>query len=256
MTPHVYDRIGEGYRDARRPDPRIAARIVAALGDSASVVNVGAGAGSYEPAITVCAVEPSAAMIAQRPPGAAPAIQASAESIPLPDACADASLAVLTVHHWADPLAGLAELRRIARRRVVVLTWDQHGGDGFWLTRDYIAENYAWDSQRFLALEQIASALGGGPDGGRSDVRIEAVPIPHDCSDGFLAAYWRRPAAYLDPRNRASMSNFALPGAPRCEEGLARLAADVASGEWARRYADLLERKELDVGYRLVIADL
>ena len=254
MTASVYDAIGGGYRDARRPDSRIAARIVAALGNAASVVNVGAGTGSYEPATTVFAVEPSTAMIAQRPAGAAPALQAAAEAIPLPDGYADAALAVLTVHHWADPRAGLAELRRIARQRIVVLTWDRHGGDGFWLTRDYIAENYAWDSRRFLALEQIAAALGDGRRSGR--VRVVPVPIPHDCSDGFLAAYWRLPAAYLDPRRRASMSNFALPGAPQCEEGLARLAADVASGAWARRYADLLPLDELDVGYRLVIADL
>ena len=136
------------------------------------------------------------------------------------------------MHHWADPVAGLAELRRIARRRVVVLACDRRGGEGFWLTRDYIAENYAWDSTRFTPLEQIVEVLADGAGGG---VRIEPVPVPHDCADGFLAAYWRRPAAYLDRQVRASMSNFALPGAPPCEEGLARLAADV--------------------GYRLVIAD-
>lgn len=129
MTAPAYDAIGGGYRDARRPDSRIAARIVTALGNSASVVNVGAGTGSYEPATTVVVVEPSAAMIAQRPAGAAPALQAAAEAIPLPDGCAGAALAVLTVHHWADPVAGLAELRRIARRRIVVLTWDRLAAD-------------------------------------------------------------------------------------------------------------------------------
>jgi SAM-dependent methyltransferase len=249
MPDPVYDLIGGGYRSARQSDPRIAARIESALGGARSVVNVGAGSGSYEPPTTVYAVEPSAAMIAQRPPGAAPALQAAAEAIPLPDDFADAALAVLTVHHWLDPEGGLAELCRIARRRVVVFTWDRCGSDGFWLTRDYIQDNYAWDSQRFLPLARVAAALGG-------QVRIEPVPIPYDCADGFLAAYWRRPTAYLDPRIRASMSNFALPGAPACEEGLARLAAELASGEWARRHADLLALDELDVGYRLVIADL
>lgn len=248
MGAPVYDAIGGGYQLARRPDPRISSRIETALGDAQSIVNVGAGNGSYEPPTTVCAIEPSVTMIAQRPEHAAPAVQAAAEAIPLPDDFADAALAVLTVHHWHDPERGLAELCRIARRRVVVFTWDRHGSDGFWLTRDYIQDNYAWDSRRFLPLARVAAALG-------EQARVEPVPIPHDCADGLLAAYWRRPAAYLDPRIRASMSNFALPGAPPYEEGLARLATDLASGEWTRRYADLLALDELDVGYRLVIAD-
>lgn len=188
-------------------------------------------------------------MIELRPEHAAPALQAAAETIPLPDGFADGALTVLTVHHWHDPERGLAELCHIARRRVVVLTWDRHGSDGFWRTPDHIQDNYAWDSRRFLSLQRVMAALGG-------QVRVEPAPIPHDCADGFLAACWRRPAAYLDPRIRASMSTFALPGAPPCEEGLARLATDVASGAWVRRNSELLALEELDVGYRLVIADL
>lgn len=255
MTAH-YDTIGEGYAAARRPDQRIAARVAAALGDATSVVNVGAGAGAYEPAATVLAVEPSQRMIDQRQPGAAPAVRASAESLPLPNGCADASLALFTVHHWTDATAGLRELRRVARRRVVVLTWDRLGGAGFWLVRDYIAENYAWDSRRFRPIADIAAVLAApSPAGPAWDVRIELLPILHDCADGFLGAYWRRPEAYLDPRVRASMSNFSMPGAPPVDEGLTRLAADLESGTWHDRYSDLLALDELDVGYRLVIAE-
>ncbi|MBB5867139.1 SAM-dependent methyltransferase [Allocatelliglobosispora scoriae] len=244
----VYDSIGATYSSTRRPDPRIAARIHSALGDARTVVNVGAGAGSYEPAGTVLAVEPSAVMIAQRPAGAAPAVQAVAESLPVADDAADAVMALLTVHHWTDLAAGLAELRRIARRRVVVLTWDQRVTREFWLLREYVPEATAIDETRAVPVEVLAELLGGA--------RIETVPVPHDCVDGFGAAYWRRPSAYLERVVRDGISMLAQTGEEALAPGLARLHADLASGRWHEQHADLLELDELDAGYRLVIADV
>ncbi len=250
MSGEKYDVIGSGYAERRRPDPRWAAAIHDALGDAASVVNVGAGAGSYEPPTTVVAVEPSATMIAQRPPGSAPCVQARAEALPLPDGHADAAMAVLTVHHWTDLRAGLAELRRVARRRVVIVHWDDAFTGHFWLMQDYIPANADWDRRRFPSLRDVLAGLGS------ATVELRVLPVPHDCSDGFLGAYWRRPAAYLDPTVRAAISNLAHPDAPPVDEGLARLADDLASGAWHERYADLLALDELDLGYRLVIAEL
>ncbi|WP_086766652.1 methyltransferase domain-containing protein [Streptomyces bobili] len=244
----TYDGIGATYADTRRPDPRIAARVRRALGNATSVINVGAGTGSYEPSYTVLAVEPSSVMIAQRPAGSAPALRASAESIPLADDSADAAMALLTVHHWSDLEAGIGELLRIARQRVVVLTFDPGINHRFWLLEEYLPEAAAFDSTRAVAVDRLAMLLGGA--------RIETVPIPHDCTDGFLAAFWRRPEAYLDPDVRAGISLFAQTGDEVVQQGLARLSDDLTSGRWHRRHADLLDRETLDVGYRLLVADL
>lgn len=242
----LYDTIGRGYAARRRPDPRVAARIHAALGDARSVVNVGAGAGSYEPEDRrVAAVEPSQVMVRQRPPGAAPAVRATAEALPLRDQSFDAALAVLTLHHWPSWRRGVAELRRVARRRVVILTYDA-ASPGFWLTADYFPSIAAADRATFAPIGELADALGGA--------RVEPVPIPADCTDGFLGAHWRRPAAYLDPGVRAGISAFARMADPA--PALARLAADLADGEWERRHGRHLPPDELDIGYRLVIADL
>jgi SAM-dependent methyltransferase len=229
----------------RREDPRIAARIRAALGDARTVLNVGAGAGAYEPAdLEVTAVEPSEVMRAQRPPGAAPVVAAAAEALPFPDDSFDAAMAVLTDHHWADHAQGLAELRRVARRRVL-FTWDEDTALDSWLVRDYLP-GFARFSRPTRPLEGMLDRLGGG--------RSEVVPIPHDCEDGFFHAYWRRPAAYLDAEVRAGISVFSLLPPGEVEEGLARLRADLESGAWRRRNTGLLELEELDLGYRLVIA--
>ncbi|WP_331767920.1 methyltransferase domain-containing protein [Embleya sp. NBC_00896] len=245
----IYDSIGATYGSTRRPDPRIAARIHAALGDAATVINVGAGTGSYEPPQTVRAVEPSQVMIAQRPAGSAPALQSAAESIPINDNAADAVMALLTVHHWSDLEAGIAELRRIARRRIVILTWDQDVfRRQFWLVREYLPEAAAFDDTRAVPIDRLTALLGGA--------RIEPVPVPHDCTDGFGAAYWRRPEAYLDPVVRAGISMLAQTGEDVIAPGLSRLEADLSSGRWHARHADLLDRDELDVGYRLLVADL
>ena len=237
-----YDAIGRSYGATRAEDPRIAAQIWAALGDARTVLNVGAGSGHYEPRDRdVTAVEPSPVMRAQRPPGAAPCVDAVAEALPFADGAFDAAMAILSDHHWPDHDGGLRELRRVARR-VVVLQWDSTDRERFWLARDYMP-GWALDVP---PLREALAALG--------PARFEVVPIPHDCRDGFLMAYWRRPAAYLDPVVRANISVFAL--MPDAEEAalVAALRADLESGAWAERNAAILDAKSLDLGYRLAIA--
>jgi SAM-dependent methyltransferase len=210
------------------------------------VVNVGAGPGSYEPATArVIAVEPSAAMIAQRPGDAAPVARAAAERLPFADESFDGALAVLSIHHWADRLAGLRELRRVARRRVVLLTYDPPSAGSFWLVARYLPAIHELDAPRFPSMEALADALG--------PVEVTAVPIPADCSDGFLGAFWQRPDAYLDPAVRRGMSVFGQLPAERVAPGLARLATDLASGEWDRRFGHLRRLASCDLGYRLVV---
>ncbi len=242
----LYDRIGVGYSATRRPDPRIADRIIQALADSASIVNVGAGAGSYEPRDRrVVAVEPSATMIRQRPLDSALVIRGTAERLPLLDGAVDSALAILTVHHWSDPARGLSEMRRVSRSRVVVLTWDQDVWESFWLIREYLSCAREVDRRRAMGIAEIASVLGGG--------EVQSVPIPHDCVDGFHGAFWRRPEAYLDPRIRAGISAYTAMPAEERDEGLRRLAEDIDSGAWEDRHRNLLDLDELDLGYRLIV---
>ena len=239
-----YDVIGRAYARRRRPDPRIARAIFSALGGARSVLNVGAGTGSYEPADrTVVAVEPSLVMIRQRPEGSAPAVRGSADRLPFADGSCDAALAVLTVHHWPNQRAGLEEMRRVARERMVILTWDTTH-PGFWLVRDYFPDLVEHDRRIFPTLGELEAVLGR--------VEVSAVPVPHDCVDGFLGAYWRRPEAYLNEEVRAGISTFARIGdvAPRIE----RLRGDLESGRWMDNNAELLGLEELDVGYRLVVS--
>jgi SAM-dependent methyltransferase len=241
---NAYERIGVGYAGRRRADPRLMRSIAEALDGESSVLNVGAGAGSYEPpGLTTVAVEPAATMIAQRAPGSAPCVRARAEALPFGDRTFAAGLAVLTIHHWSDWQAGLRELARVAREKVVLFTWDPDS-EGFWL-RDYLQEMLAADRRRFPKVAELRTVLG--------DVRVERVPIPHDCTDGFLGAYWRRPEAYLDPSIRQGISSLAGEELPA---GLARLASDLSGGVWARTYGHLLESEELDLGYCLVTAKL
>jgi SAM-dependent methyltransferase len=240
----LYDRIGRSYAATRREDPRIAAAIHAALGDARTVLNVGAGAGAYEPPDRdVTAVEPSAVMRAQRPAGSAPCIDAHAEALPFADGAFDAAMAVFSDHHWNDRPAGLRELRRVARR-AVVLQWDPASRDAFWLARDYLP-SFGYDVDGSFAAARAALGV----------TREEVVPIPHDCSDGFLLAYWRRPEAYLDATVRANISVFALLPAAEVDAMLAALRADLDSGAWERRNADLLDGDEYDLGLRLLIAE-
>lgn len=243
MTP-LYDAIGQGYAGSRRADPRIEAVLHEALGRAVTVLNVGAGTGSYEPASTVVAVEPSLVMVQQRPVGAAPVLRAVAEALPFPDGTFDAALAVLTTHHWSDPAAGLDELVRVSRRQVI-LTWDQQWSTShFWFVRDYLPEA----AERELGMAALDAVIAHWPD-----ASVSTVPVPHDCVDGFFAAWWRRPEAFLSPVVRASISGIALLDPVVVAAAVTRLGSDLQSGAWQRRYSDLLELDQLDCGYRLVV---
>jgi SAM-dependent methyltransferase len=245
-----YDDIAGEYTATRQPDPRIATRIHDALGDAHSIANVGAGSGAYEPQDRqVLPIEPSQRMIAQRAPGLARAIMGHAESLPLGSSSVDAAMACMTLHHWSDWRIGLQELRRVARKRVVIFTYDPSYAERFWLLRDYLPKLGRLDCARFPGIGEQRAATG-------EEVRVELVPIPHDCVDGFLAAYWRRPSAYLDQRIRVNISTFRLPGAERLLGGLDKLAEDLRTSRWQERNCDLLGRAELDLGYRLLVCEL
>jgi SAM-dependent methyltransferase len=208
------------------------------------VLNVGAGTSSYEPRDRdIMAVEPSAVMRAQRPPGAAPCIDARAEALPFADGAFDATMAVLSDHHWDDRLAGLRELRRVGRR-AVIFQWDPEFADAFWLSRDYLP---SFPGPSRVSLAETEAALRA--------TRKLPVPIPHDCRDGFLMAYWHRPEAYLEPAVRANISLFSLLPAAEVEAMVAALGADLESGAWERRNAELLELDAFDFGYRVIVAE-
>jgi hypothetical protein len=240
----LYDTIGATYSVTRRTEPRIAAQVWAALGDAHTVLNVGAGTGSYEPpGRDVTAVEPSAVMRAQRPAGAAPCVAAFAESLPFEDQSFDAAMAFATVDHWQDPIAGLREMRRVARR-VVVFTKDFSDPGRFWLTRDYLPECADLQAGR-PSLTELAHAIGA---------RAEPVLIPWDCADGFYVAYWRRPKAYLDEHVRRGMSIWARVGPDAEQRAVRSLRDDLASGRWAERNRDLAGLDAAELGERLLIA--
>jgi len=242
----LYDTIGATYTRTRRTDPRLAARIWDALGDGRTVLNVGAGTGSYEPPDRdVLAVEPSGLMRSQRPEGAAPCVAGSAENMPFDDGSFDAAMAVFTLHHWQDAVAGLREMRRVARR-VVVLLFDTSDPDVFWLNRDYLPEFAALRAVRILAsVTELAGAVGA---------RLDPVPIPWDCVDGFHEAYWRRPGAYLDDDVRRGVSVWDAVGPAVERRAVDSLRADLASGRWAERNHELLDLDEAELGARLLIA--
>jgi SAM-dependent methyltransferase len=241
-----YDRIGIAYGRHRHGDPRIMSQIEQALGPADSVVEVGAGTGCYSPVgRRVVAVEPSEVMIAQRIHSAIPVVRGLAGALPFPGGSFDAALATFSVHHWGDPAAGLREMRRVAACQVV-LTFDQ-GEDWlheFWLTRDYFPQEYFRGSM-FSGLELILRELKAS--------RVEVVPVPADCTDGFLCAYWKRPEAYLNPEVRLSISALALVGDEVLQPGLRRLDEDIRSGRWLDRNRALLDLDCYDWGYRLVI---
>jgi SAM-dependent methyltransferase len=242
----LYDTIGATYTVTRRTEPRIAARLWAALGDARTVLNVGAGTGSYEPPDrSVVAVEPSMLMRSQRLPDAAPCVAASAEHLPFDDQSFDVAMAFSTMHHWRDPLAGLREMQRVARR-MVVFAFDTSDTAQFWLTRDYLPEFAALPGCRVLAsLSELADAIGA---------RMEPVPIPWDCADGFFEAYWRRPEAYLDENVRRGMSIWAAVGQDTEERAVHNLRDDLVSGRWAERNRGLVELDAAELGARLLVA--
>ncbi|MGE3166639.1 MAG: class I SAM-dependent methyltransferase [Planctomycetota bacterium] len=253
----LYDRIGLHYGDLRRPDPRVLECLLQGLGGAKSILNVGAGAGSYEPRDrAVVALEPSSLMISQRRATCRGVVRGVAEALPFASAGFDACLAVLTLHHWSDPWTGVAEMRRVARERVVIVTWDP-AAPGFWLT-DYFPRILDIDRAIFLSLTDLRARFG-------AQLEVRPVPVPADCTDGFLGAYWCRPRAYLDQRVRSAISSFSKLPDSEVRQGLAQLQRDLASGRWQSLYGAALGLTDpesprsgstLDLGYRLVVLDV
>jgi SAM-dependent methyltransferase len=250
--PDLYDRIGRTYTSTRRPDPRIAAAISSALGDARTVLNVGAGAGAYEPVDReVVALEPSPVMIAQRPPDAAPVVSGRAEELPFQDDSFDVVMAVLSDHHWSDRRRGLQELRRVARGRVVLFNADPAQARLFWLTTDYLPEFLDLIRPRYrepgVWQRELRSALG--------DIELIPVAVPYDCTDGFYGAFWRRPEAYLRPEVRAGISVFAQLSCDAVDRAVQALAADLETGKWLNKQRSLLAASELHLGYYVIVAE-
>jgi SAM-dependent methyltransferase len=242
----LYDRIGDGYARTRVPDERIGRLISDALGTAVTIVDVGAGTGNYEPLDrVVTAVEPSASMIVQRADGSAPVVRAYAEALPFPGGSFDAAMAIWTVHHWTDWQAGVREMKRVSRDRVIIATWDSAYRDEFWFTREYLPEAAAVDAANFPALGDLVGLL--------ASAEVRPIPIPRDCTDGFMAAFWARPSAFLDPAVIRSSSTFAYIDPEVLDRSLAALRRDLESGEWERRHQALLDQGALDLGYRLVV---
>lgn len=249
MSDAVYDRLGRGYSRFRQPDPRIAARIEAGLGEARSVLNVGAGTGSYEPAgREVTAVEPSAEMISQRPADAAPVVQAGAEALPFEDRSFDAAMAVLTVHHWSDAEAGLGEMLRVARERVLIVAFDPEALADLWIAADYFPQ--------MLQLKRRSGGSSGVLKQMLPAAKSSPIPVPRDCEDHFFAALWGRPELLFDEDVVRPMWVWQGISEDSRRSGRERLAADLRSGAWDERYGHLRERDELDVGLRLVVSEI
>jgi SAM-dependent methyltransferase len=242
-----YSRFGTGYATRRQADPRIAALIDEALGPARTVLNVGAGAGSYEPPDrTVVAVEPSEAMLIQRTPSHGPAVRAVAGALPMADGSFDAAMATVTIHQWPDPQAGLAELRRVSTGPVVVLTFDPEALDRLWLM-EYAPELHRAERARYPSIDTVVAALGPSST-------VHHVAVPFDCTDGFTEAYFGRPEAFLDPAVRTSQSAWSFVGAPEVERSVAKLAADLASGHWDERHGHLRSQARFHGALRLVVS--
>jgi SAM-dependent methyltransferase len=244
VTHKVYDKIGVGYNTYRKPDPRIAAALSREIGTAERIINIGAGAGSYEPIDRyLVALEPSWAMIEQHPKNGSFCVQGFSEALPFRDQTFDVGLAILTIHHWANIAKGLKEAMRVNKQRLILLTWIGFKED-FWLL-DYLPQIKAINEAQFLSIEQLAEIMG--------PVRAEPIPIPHDCMDGFLCAYWRRPHVYLDKGARNAISIFSR--LTHIEAGLQSLKNDLESGLWHKKYQDLLHKESMDFGYRIVVWD-
>ena len=242
--PKIYDQIGAGYLGNRIPDPRIGKMIRDAIGAARTVCNVGAGTGSYEPTdLEVTAVEPSTQMIQQRR-SRNRVIQAVAESLPFADKQFDVAMTVLSMHHWEQPQKGVEEMQRVSARQVI-LTFDPDRVADLWLIRDYLPEIPKFESKRAIPIKVLQSWLG--------NCRIETVPVPYDCSDGFQAAYWRRPYEYLKPQIRNSISSIAQAPKEIVDHAMKRLEDDLESGLWLEKNGDLIDKKQMDYGYRLLV---
>jgi SAM-dependent methyltransferase len=241
-----YELAGAGYATRRRTDPRIAALVHDALGPARTVLNVGAGAGSYEPDDRyVVALEPSAAMRAQRPAHAVPAVDGVAGHLPFDDGSFDASMAMVTVHQWPDLGAGLREMRRVTRGPVVVLTFDGDALDRLWLA-DYVPELIEAERRRYPASDVIGDLLGAGAS-------VRAVPVPRDCLDGFTEAYFARPEAFLEQDTRRSQSAWGFVDDGVEDRFVARLRADLDTGVWDQRYGPLRAQEVFEGALRLVV---
>ena len=243
-----YERIGQGYAQTRREDPRLAERIHDALRDARSIVNVGAGAGSYEPRNRyVIAIEPSDVMAAQRPRDRPPAIRASAGELPLRDQSVDAAMAILSIHHWDEEQErGVREMRRVARGPVVILTYDANISGQMWLMADYLPEVAALDRRIFPSADQLAAWLEGA-------LRVETVEIPADTPDWTLGSFWAHPERVLDPVARGATSGFARMEAPVIDRVVEAVRSDLDSGAWDRRHGHLRRLRSFDAGMRLII---
>jgi len=243
--PARYDLIGQQYSIGRKSDPRIEALIHAQLKHATSVLNVGAGTGSYEPlSLSGISIEPSAIMIRQRKPDRFPVVKGQAEYLPFPNKSFDAVMGVMTIHHWSDVTQGLRELKRVARNTIVLMTHDPNH-DGFWLDH-YLPDRRLLDQHEMPPIQLITKILGAS--------QILPVPIPFDCHDGFYGAYWRRPEAYLNPNVRRNISLFAR---LRDTEGaMKRLSNDLSTGLWHQQFGHLKKLTFLDLGYRLVVCRL
>ena len=246
MTKPIYESIGTGYNYTRCTDPDVYAQLAPTWSGATRILNVGAGSGSYEPQnVPVVAVEPSRKMIAQRPTQAHPSVCSYAETLPFGDHVFSHCLSVLTLHHWHDRAAAYAEIKRVTQKRFITLTWDPDA-PSFWLTEDYFPEILAADRQIFPTMDELAEHFG--------DIKIIPMLIPAACQDGFFAAFWKRPQAYLDPEVRRAMSPFAKRADN--DPGTQRLQQDLADGTWAAKYTALESLQHFDAGYRIVYADL
>lgn len=244
-----YERCASSYALQRKPDARIAEAIDRALGPARTVVNVGAGTGSYEPADRmVVAIEPSAAMRSERPAHLPPAIDATAEDLPLEDGCVDAAMAISTIHHWSDPTAGLREMRRVSRGAVVILTFDIDALASYWMISDYVPEALADDRERFPTVDEVLDTLGGGV--------VEKIPVPRDCSDGFFEAHFAHPEAYLDPAVRAAQSVWPRLPAGVEQRAIDALRADLQSGAWDERHGEIRSMPAYEGALRLIVSNL
>jgi hypothetical protein len=242
-----YNARGQTYAQQRRTDPGIAALVHQALGSARTVLNIGAGAGSYEPTDRhVLAIEPSATMRAQRPAHLTPAIDGVAENLPLDDQSVDASMAMVTVHQWPDCKKGLSELRRVTRDRIVVLTFDGAALDRFWLV-DYVPELIAAERRRYPAIDFICECLGGKTE-------VQTVPVPVDCVDGFTEAFYARPERFLDSTVRRSQSAWGFIDATIEDRFVKALSHDLQSGAWDEKYSKWRQQPFFEGSLRLIVS--
>jgi len=241
-----YGIIGRNYTSYRQPDPSIARQIHRALGPAQRILNVGAGAGSYEPTDrVVTAVEPSASMRAQRPGHLTRAIDAVAESLPFADSSFDASMAIFTIHQWKDLEAGLREVRRVTRGPIVMMSCAGDLVERFWLA-DYAPGMAAIEASRYPALERLSAALGR--------IEVETVPIPLLCTDGFNEAYYGRPEMFLDEGARLANSAWSFVDRATSDGYVARLRRDLEDGTWDARHGHLRTQPAFEGALQLFVS--